>query len=205
VNSASPESVYLDGESRHAFEGDNVPGRLVKIGIAAAALAATAAVGVGIANAQEQTPATADNSAHNVPAALVPPTGNKLAGVFDGQGVQVYQCTNAAYVFVEPAATLNGVLSGKPQTAVHFRGPSWESTKDGSLVEGSAVANVPVTGSIPQLLLKASKNRGDGGFGKVTYIQRLNTSGGAAPTGACTEGATVGVPYHATYRFFVAS
>jgi hypothetical protein len=60
-----------------------------------------------------------------------------------------------------------------------------------------------VPGSIAQLLLQASKNRGAGLFGKVTYVQRLATSGGAAPTGSCTDGQTSGVPYRAEYRFYV--
>ena len=41
-------------------------------------------------------------------------------------------------------------------------------------------------------------------FGQVTYLQRLRTSGGVAPAGACTEAATTGVAYRAEYRFFVA-
>jgi hypothetical protein len=61
-----------------------------------------------------------------------------------------------------------------------------------------------VTGSIPQLLLKATVNRGTGVFGSVTYINRLDTSGGAAPTGSCISGQTVGVPYTAQYLFYVA-
>jgi hypothetical protein len=144
----------------------------------------------------------------SVPPALTPPAGNVLTSSFAGKGVQVYQCTAGAWVFVEPAAQLSGGLTRAPwtyETAVHFRGPSWESTVDGSLVTAAAVANSPVTGSIPELLLKAATNRGDGVFGKVTYIQRLRTTGGAAPAGTCTDGATVGVPYTAKYRFFSAS
>jgi uncharacterized protein DUF3455 len=91
----------------------------------------------------------------------------------------------------------------KRHTAVHFRGPSWESTKDGSLVEAKVVASSPVPGSIPQLLLQATKNRGSGVFDQVTYIQRLATRGGAAPTGACTDGRSAGIPYQSEYRFFV--
>ena len=124
------------------------------------------------------------------------------------QGVQVYQCTAGAWVFLEPAASLSGKTTGKNrtyQTAVHFRGPSWESTLDGSLVTATAVGSAPVPGSISLLLLKAATNRGDGIFGKVTYIQRLNTAGGLAPAGACTDGKTVGVPYTAKYRFFAAA
>ena len=141
-----------------------------------------------------------------VPAPLVPPAGNRLSAVFAATGVQVYRCTAGAWVFVEPAAHLVGVTTtAKPVTAVHFRGPSWESTDDGSLVEAAAVANVPVTGSIPQLLLKATTTRGAGLFGDVTYVQRLATSGGAAPAGECTDGRTEGVRYRAQYRFYRAA
>jgi hypothetical protein len=69
-------------------------------------------------------------------------------------------------------------------------------------VEAGAVASSPVPGSIPELLLQSRRNRGDGLFGAVTYLQRLRTSGGVAPAGACTDGATTGVPYRADYRFF---
>ena len=96
--------------------------------------------------------------------------------------------------------------AGRPVTAIHFRGPSWESTADGSLVTAAVVANSPVAGSIPELLLKANTPNisGTGLFGRVTYIQRLSTSGGVAPTTACTDGQRVGVPYRAEYRFYVA-
>jgi hypothetical protein len=36
----------------------------------------------------------------------------------------------------------------------------------------------------------------------ATFIQRLNTSGGAAPTSVCTVGQTQLVPYTADYYFF---
>jgi hypothetical protein len=139
-----------------------------------------------------------------VPPELVPPAGQKPLADFAASGVQVYQCTNGAWVFVEPAASLIGRAKGQRgvQTAVHFRGPSWESTTDGSLVEARAIASSPVSGSIPQLLLQSTRNRGDGLFGHVTYIQRLATSGGAIPTGSCTDGQTSGVAYRAQYRFF---
>ncbi|MFC6016235.1 DUF3455 domain-containing protein [Plantactinospora solaniradicis] len=138
------------------------------------------------------------------PAALVPPAGNVLSAVYLAKGVQVYQCTSGAWTFVEPAAALTGLGRAGLRTAVHFRGPSWESTRDGSLVEARAVASSPVAGSIPELLLQATRNRGEGDFGAVTYLQRLATGGGAAPTGVCVDGATTGVSYRAEYRFFVA-
>jgi hypothetical protein len=139
-----------------------------------------------------------------IPAALAVPAGNSLTAAFAAQGVQVYQCTAGAWTFVEPAASLIGqaTKSHRIQTAVHFRGPSWESTNDGSLVTATAVANSPVAGSIPELLLKSATNRGTGLFGKVSYIQRLSTTGGAAPAGSCTDGQTTGVTYTAKYRFY---
>lgn len=142
-----------------------------------------------------------------VPPELIPPAGQVLVATFAANGVQVYRCTAGAWAFVEPAANLVGWAHGQlgVQTAVHFRGPSWESTVDGSLVEARAIASVPVTGSIPQLLLQATTTRGDGLFGHVTYVQRLATSGGPAPAGACVDSATTGVAYRAQYRFFQAA
>jgi len=43
---------------------------------------------------------------------------------------------------------------------------------------------------------------------KVTFVQRVNTVGGLAPTSGCDathEGATKSVQYSATYRFFEAN
>jgi hypothetical protein len=39
-------------------------------------------------------------------------------------------------------------------------------------------------------------------LGRTTYVQRLNTSGGVAPAGTCTPGATIAVPYTADYFFW---
>ncbi len=145
------------------------------------------------------------HAATPVPPGLQPPAGNVLTAQFVAGGVQVYQCTAGAWVFLEPAANLVGYATGTSgiQTAIHYKGPTWESTTDGSLVQGMTIASSPVSGSIPQLLLVATANRGTGIFGTVTYINRLDTSGGAAPTSSCTSGQTVGVPYSARYLFYV--
>jgi hypothetical protein len=141
-----------------------------------------------------------------VPAALVPPAGNTLSSVFKAKGVQVYGCTDAKWTLVEPAATLTGISlnPARPASALHFRGPSWQSPDDGSLVEGTGPVPAPSTtpNSIPQLLITAKTTRGPGVFGGVTFIQRLNTVGGVAPTAACTAGTTTAVSYQAVYRFF---
>jgi hypothetical protein len=154
------------------------------------------------ASAGTAVPAVASTS--SVPSALVPPAGNDLVAELGASGVQVYQCTAGAWVFLEPAANLLGWARGSSsvRSAIHFRGPSWESTMDGSLVTGKAIASSPVDGAIPELLLQATSNRGSGLFGSVSYIQRLHTSGGTAPAGSCTDGQSTGVPYRALYRFF---
>ncbi len=175
------------------------------LGLTMAALLALGTVGVATSGSAAAAPAAA-SAADGTTSSLIPPEiqvppGNSLIARFEAQGVQVYLCTAGAWGFLEPAA----VLSDRSPAAIHFRGPSWESTRDGSLVTGKAIASSPVSGSIPQLLLQATSTRGDGIFGAVTYIQRLDTTGGVAPATACTDGQTRGVSYTAEYRFYVAS
>jgi Protein of unknown function (DUF3455) len=142
-----------------------------------------------------------------VPDALKPPAGNVLTAVFKAGGVQIYGCTDAKWTLIEPAASLSGITVNpvKRVTALHFRGPSWESDQDGSLIEGTSPVSAPsdTANSIPQLLVTAKTTRGPGVFGAVTFVQRLSTVGGVAPAGACTAGATTATPYRAVYRFFV--
>jgi hypothetical protein len=144
-----------------------------------------------------------------VPTELVPPAGNRLDSVFKAAGVQNYGCTDGAWKLLEPAAYLTGVTVApvKRVTAIHFRGPSWQSDTDGSLVEGTAPKSAPsaTPNSVAQLLITAAPtSRGAGVFGGVTFIQRLATVGGVAPAGTCTAGQTTAVRYTAVYRFFKA-
>jgi hypothetical protein len=142
-----------------------------------------------------------------VPAALAPPAGNVPSAVFKASGVQIYGCPAGSWALTEPAASLTGITLDpvKRVTALHFRGPSWESDQDGSLIEGTSPVSAPsdTANSIPQLLITAKTTRGPGVFAAVTYVQRLSTVGGVAPAGACTAGTTTAVPYRAVYRFFV--
>jgi len=46
------------------------------------------------------------------PDAVKVPAGNRMIATFDGRGVQIYQCANAAWTLFEPAATLSD--HGKP-------------------------------------------------------------------------------------------
>ena len=179
--------------------------RLRTIAGAAALTGALLALAGGTALAADADASRVTAARLTVPSAIEVPAGHVLTGDFIARGVQVYQCTGGVWVFVEPAANLLGWVNRPTNlaTAVHFRGPSWESTDDGSLVEARAVASSPVPGSIPPLLQQATPNRGVGAIGQVSYLQRLATRGGLAPTGVCTDGQTTGVLYQARYRFFV--
>lgn len=92
---------------------------------------------------------------------------------------------------------------------------TWQSSLDSSRVWATVLgtplvagtdASCPNTGSIPCLLLQSAGNLKGATGGKllanVTFIQRLNTNGGAAPTSACTVGQTQLQPYTADYFFF---
>ena len=146
------------------------------------------------------------------PESLAPPPGHHIQFTALAAGVQRYVCGARAgdpgwfaWTFQAPEATLwnpAGEALGK-----HFAGPAWEGA-DGSLVTGEVLrrADAALPDAIPWLLLKAKTTSGDGRFGSVTYIQRLETSGGVAPDDGCSvanAGATLAVPYTATYAFFV--
>jgi hypothetical protein len=149
------------------------------------------------------TPVTKENAGSaGLPPPLVVPAGNRLTSSLDGSGVQIYQCVKGQWTLLQPAATLTE--GGKP-VGLHFKGPVWVSTVDGSEVGAAPVATVNHSGAIPELLLKANQNQGDGMFSKVTYVQRLRTTGGVAPAGSCPEGSQQAVRYSAVYRFWSAA
>lgn len=91
---------------------------------------------------------------------------------------------------------------------------TWQSSLDSSKVWASAVGHIdagtdsscPNNGSIQCLLLKSLGTQqgptGGSFLFKTTFVQRLNTKGGLAPTTACTVGQTQLQPYTADYFFF---
>jgi len=104
----------------------------------------------------------------------------------------------------------------KPNVQVPLSGnATWQSSLDSSRVwavkvngidAGTDEASCPTTGSIQCLLLQSVGNKkgptGGNLLANTTFIQRLNTKGGAVPTTACTVGQTQLVPYTADYFFF---
>jgi hypothetical protein len=135
-----------------------------------------------------------------IAAAIKPPAGSRPIGAYlVATGTQTYTCTGGAFAGSSvPEAELIGT-GGKVH---HFKGPSWQSERDGSLVTAGKVAQNDRPGTIPELLLQVNSHTGTGIMSKATYINRLHTSGGTAPAGACTEGSTTAVPYSAIYVFW---
>jgi hypothetical protein len=178
--------------------------RTCKIAFAAAAAGALVAGVDAAALAQSPTASSphaveAAVTSAAIPPALAVPSGQRLVSVFTVErGSQVYTCAKGAFTLLEPDA----LLRSGDQLALHTRGPQWISTNDGSAVTGAAIATVPVPGAVPELLLKATANRGAGLFGHVDFIQRLQTRGGVAPAGTCTNGSQKAVTYSAQYRFY---
>jgi hypothetical protein len=131
------------------------------------------------------------------------PTGHKVAAHIYAKGVQIYKWNGASWVFVAPSADLFADANFHGKVGTHYGGPTWESNS-GSTVIGSRVAGcAPDSTAIPWLLLKAISTKGPGIFRKVTYIQRVNTVGGLAPTmpGAAID-EVAEVPYTTQYYFY---
>ncbi len=139
----------------------------------------------------------------NTPAALAPAADQDLAFTLDAIGVQIYNCTNGAWVFSAPDAQLYKNQDFDHSVGHHFAGPTWEY-QDGSTVVGKKVAAATVDPTaIPWLLLTAASHGTiDGRMTEITSVQRLETAAGLAPAGACTTGDVANVPYTATYFFY---
>jgi len=148
-----------------------------------------------------------------LPAAVQVPAGNKVAMETVGVGEITYECRAKAgaagqfeWVFVGPDAKLmdrSGKVVGK-----YFGPPAtWESN-DGSKLTATQVAVAPASaGAIPLQLVKANPAMGNGAMNGTTYIQRVATQGGVAPSMPCAAG-NVGakqvVKYQADYIFYKA-
>ena len=110
--------------------------------------------------------------------------GTRSPPTLFGVGTQNYRWNGASWVFVAPEAMLFADAGDHGLVAIHFGGPTWESDS-GSQVVGAVIDYcTPDPDSIPWLLLGAVPEftQGPGIFDRVTYIQRLNTVGGKAPS-----------------------
>ncbi|MEU6379934.1 CHRD domain-containing protein [Streptomyces sp. NPDC046909] len=122
------------------------------------------------------------------------------------KGKQIYECKPAeggGYAFAQRdvSAVLGGGIAHsfvQPNSGT----PQWIA-RDRSAVTGSLISKTPNgDGNIPELDLKATQSgKHHGLLADTSEILRLNTVGGVAPTGSCTPGTIVGVPYQADYVF----
>src|SRR5262245_38513052 len=131
------------------------------------------------------------------------PAGNKVVFHVYAEGVQIYRWNGANWTFVAPEAVLFANYEDDGAVGIHYAGPTWESVS-GSKVVGMVLERcTPDPDAIPWLLLEAVFNEGPGIFRRVTYIQRVNTVGGNAPTDPGDfPGEVARVPYTAEYFFY---
>jgi hypothetical protein len=161
-----------------------------------------------------------------VPRALSVPAGNRLFFVGHAAGTQNYVCLpsdgGVKFVLFTPQATLTG--DNGQQVATHYYSPNpldgtvrptWEQSTDTSTVWGQVVgtstdSDFVAPGAIAWLLLEPvalqGGTAGGDGLSTTTFVQRVNTNGGVAPTTGCALPADVGnqafVPYTADYLFY---
>jgi hypothetical protein len=151
--------------------------------------------------------ASDDNHAPDLPSPLCDvlqvPAGNKVAFRVYAQGVQVYKWNGTSWDFVAPVATLSADTNYTGEVGIHYAGPTWESNSGSKVVASRVAGCSPDPTAIPWLRLKAVSTTGPGIFSSVTYIQRVNTTGGLAPTAPGSSiGALEEVPYTAEYYFY---
>jgi hypothetical protein len=142
-------------------------------------------------------------------------------------GTQNYVCLPSgagfAWTLFTPQATL--FRDNDRQVITHFFSPNpeesrtiraaWQDSNDSSTVwaklhDLSTDSRFVAAGAIPWLLLdEAGVQEGPTGghaLTETTFIQRINTAGGVAPSTGCSAAADVGktafVPYSADYIFF---
>lgn len=168
-----------------------------------------------------------------VPENLVVPEGNQVFFKGSAVGTQNYICMPAgkkvAWKFLGPQATLFVAFKGElsQQVSTHFLSanpaengmarPSWQHSTDSSRVWAEAIQSsldpaFVEPGAVSWLLLRivgAQLGPTNGSFlADTTFIQRLNTSGGVAPSTGCDLGSDVGrvvlVPYTTDYFFYKA-
>lgn len=163
-----------------------------------------------------------------VPGDLVVSTEHKPFLVSHAVGTQNYICLPSsgtapfAWILFGPQATMFDERDR--QIATHFLSPNPDETgtpratwhaQDSSTVwavrdTGSTDAEYVEPGAIPWLRLRVvgmEPGTGDGDkLTETTWLQRINTSGGAAPPTGCTQASDVGrvamIPYAADYVFF---
>ena len=166
-----------------------------------------------------------------LPSNLTVPSGNEAFLEGQAVGTQNYICLPAAtgfkWTFTGPQAALFLSRRGELQQQIttHFLSanpaegnlprPTWMHSSDSSQVWGrvkasSTDSNYVEAGAIPWLLVEAAGaaiGPTDGSLlTRTTFIHRVNTTGGVAPSTGCSQTSEVGsvalVPYSTDYIFY---
>ena len=145
-----------------------------------------------------------DNRAPDVPEDIAVPKGHKVHFHGFAVGFQVYTWDGLKWGPAVPDATLfddDGNV-----VASHFAGPTWRSNSGSEVVGELPPLSVEVDpDSILWLRLAADEDRthGPGIFANTSFIHRVNTVGGKAPS---VNGTVIGqvakIPYTADYFFY---
>lgn len=147
----------------------------------------------------------------DTPEAIRPPPGESVKSIAVAEGVQIYVCMAKAnepsafeWSLKAPEADLRD--KGGAPFGRHYAGPTWEA-KDGSKIRGEVRAKVdaPDKSTIPWLLLEVKSSEGAGVLSSVKHVQRVDTSGGKAPSDGCDAAhvnAEARVKYSAKYYFY---
>ena len=144
-----------------------------------------------------------------IPEAIKVPEGNNATLTVHAKGDQIFHCVLKAGVYSwkwhAPEAKLYGVQN-QAVVGSHNAGPSW-TYNDGSSVKAKVIQKIdaPDKAATNWLLLEATDHKREGVLARVSYIQRINTQGGVAPSIGCDAnhiGSEKRVPYSADYVFF---
>lgn len=175
-------------------------------------MALTLLAGLAACSQMPSAPMAKKFSQDALPEAVKVPAGHVVALETVGVGEITYECRAKAgtmayeWVFVGPQADLKNRTGAKIGT--YYGPPATWAADDGSKVTGAQLAVAPAAaGSIPLQLVKANPAMGSGAMSGTSYIQRVATQGGVAPSSACDAG-TLGrkeiVKYQADYIFWKA-
>lgn len=130
------------------------------------------------------------------------PEGSTFAYHVYARGVQIYRWNGQEWLPVGPSANLYASANGKGLVGTHFAGPRWQSLS-GSTVRGEVIDRcVYDANAVPWLTLRGIPESGPGVFAHTTFIQRVNTTGGKAPSTAGSLNQVVEIPYTAEYYFY---
>ena len=134
------------------------------------------------------------------------PEGSNISFHVFGVGVQVYRWDGTQWKFSNPEANLYADAGQNALVGTHFSAPgakpNWLTTS-GSRVIGTLATRCTVNADAIDWVKLSADHSGTGVFNQTTFIQRLNTVGGLAPTEPGTVvGQEAKVPYTADYFFY---